>query len=117
MASVSAGDAGDLYELFCENNKNDELRSGINRFSESIGKKINSYGEITQINEPVHFVRESIDYAIMRFEVDDIDIDGESIYSADIILCPIRIMTVSVWAFSFLRYTTVQTLYAKPAIS
>lgn len=88
MASVSAGEAGDLYELFCDNNKNEELRAGINGFLKSIGNKINSYGEITQINEPVHFVRDSVDYAIMRFEVDDINIDGESIYSADVILCP-----------------------------
>ena len=88
MTSLSAGNAGDLYELFCNNNKNDDLRAGINRFLESIGNKVNSYGEITQINEPVHFVRNSVDYAIMRFEVGDIDIGGENIYSADVILCP-----------------------------
>ncbi len=88
MASVSAGNAGELYELFCVNNKNEELRAGINGFLGSIGNKINSYGEITQINEPVHFVRDSVDYAIMRFEVGDIDIGGESIYSANVILCP-----------------------------
>ena len=88
MASVSHGDADELCELFCGNNRNNDLRTAINSFFESIGGKTNSYGEITQINKPVHFVRESVDYAIMRFEVGEIDIGGEKSYSADIILCP-----------------------------
>ncbi|MBP5606026.1 MAG: hypothetical protein J6X60_10875 [Ruminiclostridium sp.] len=88
MASVADEDAEKLYGLFCDSNRNDELRTAINSFFVSIGNKINSYGEITQINNPIHFVRDSIDYSIMRFEVDDIDAGDKNKYSADVILCP-----------------------------
>jgi len=88
MTAVKDGDAAKLYDLFCVNNKNDKLRGGIDRFFESIGGKASSYGEITQMNYPIHFVRDSVDYAIMRFEVSDIDTGGNDLYSADVILCP-----------------------------
>lgn len=88
MTSVLEGDADVLYELFCDSNKNDDLHTAINGFFDNIGGKISSYGEITQINNPVHFVRDSVDYAIMRFEVGDISTGGEVLYSADVILCP-----------------------------
>ncbi|MBR5091507.1 MAG: hypothetical protein IK093_18955 [Ruminiclostridium sp.] len=88
MAAVSDGDKEKLRELFCESNRNDDTGAAADSFFEGVGGSIKSYGEITQINEPIHFVRDSVDYAIMRFEVGDIDAGGGNLYTADVILCP-----------------------------
>ena len=87
MTVVSDRNTSAMYDLFCEKNKSDTLRSAIDSFFSATGSEQMTYGEIERINQPLHFIFDNSDHALLRYEVSDIDIGDGKIYTANIILC------------------------------
>lgn len=87
MTVVSDRNIPAMYDLFCEKNRTDALRGSIDSFISATGSEKITYGEIERINQPVHFIFDNSDHALLRYEVSDINIGDGNGYSANIILC------------------------------
>lgn len=84
---ISYKDSSSLYQLFSTKNKASITKDEIDSFFKKINGDITAFGEHNMHHSRIHFIYDSIDYAIREFTVKDVLTSKESIYSLNIIMC------------------------------